>query len=89
MHTGLGEAIAKKFLELNAHVIVLDKQEKQLQEFKAKYGDRVTVGQVDLMDWEKTREAVKAVLPVHHLCNNAGVIALNPSMGTTEKEFDL
>ena len=79
----------KKFLELNAHLVVLDKEEDLLQSLKENFGERVTVGKVDLLDWNATREAVKAVLPIHHLVNNAGVVKLCPLVTSKEEDYDL
>lgn len=74
---GIGKAIALRFLEFNAHVIVLDKDENLLSQLTLEYPAIQTVA-VDLRDWEATRKAVTAVLPIHHLANNAGILHAVP-----------
>jgi len=69
---GLGYAIAKKFYECGAVVIVLDKSKEELDELKDEFPHITTIC-VDLRDWDETKKAVESQHPIDHLVNNAAV----------------
>lgn len=81
---GLGTAIVGKFL--NA-VFALDNNADKLASLKANHHE-ANVVQVDLSDWEKTKEEIKKILPIHHLVNNAGMNELNWLENYEERTID-
>lgn len=44
---------------------------------------------VDLLNWNETRDAVKSILPIDLLVNNAGCAILSSCLSATEEQFDV
>ena len=76
-----------RFYEAGAELIVLGKDPSHLEALEKSFPGVRTI-QADLRNWEETREAVKSVLPIHHLVNNAGVPAPFPCLQITEEQID-
>lgn len=75
--SGFGEAIAKRFLDSGAKVIVTGRRKERLDVLKAQYGDQVWVICGDVCDQIETKKALEA-LPgefseIDVLVNNAGL----------------
>ncbi|CAG7824448.1 unnamed protein product [Allacma fusca] len=68
---GIGLGIVKKFVQLNATVIVLDIDDTLLENLAINYPTVIRV-KVDLRSWDDTKKAVESVLPINHLVNNVG-----------------
>lgn len=71
-----------------ATVIGLSNNKQNLDSFEKEYPQIETIC-VDLLDWDATRSAVKSVLPIDLLVNNAGVALLAPCLKVTPRDFDL
>ncbi|CAG5089111.1 Similar to DCXR: L-xylulose reductase (Bos taurus) [Cotesia congregata] len=85
---GIGRDLALRLSKFNGTVIALSKTASNLDSLKKEDPTIETVA-VDLADWEATRNAVKKVLPIDMLVNNAGVACLAPFLQQTEQHFDL
>ena len=95
---GIGKAIAKKFVEEGAVVILNDMNEERLagaaQEFNQKFGkDAFTTAKLDVTDAEQINNAVaEAILAfggVDLVVNNAGLSISKTISDHTEKDWDL
>ncbi len=95
---GIGKAIAKKFADEGACVVLSDNNPERLQqakeEFKSKYGTDVFIGELldvtDMTTIEKTfRSATLAFGGVDIIVNNAGLSISKPIEEHTEKDWDL
>ncbi|KAJ8679029.1 hypothetical protein QAD02_014816 [Eretmocerus hayati] len=85
---GIGKDLALRLSKYRATVIALSKTKENLDQLRKQDANIVTIC-VDLCDWDKTRNAVKSVLPIDLLVNNAGVACLRPFLSATQKDFDL
>ncbi|KAG8041316.1 hypothetical protein G9C98_002304 [Cotesia typhae] len=85
---GIGRELALRLSKFNGTVIALSKTASNLDSLK-KQDPKIETVAVDLADWEATRNAVKKVLPIDMLVNNAGVACLAPFLQQTEQHFDL
>lgn len=84
---GIGRAIVEAFVELRASVFVLEKDASLLVELKKELPTVVGI-QMDVTDRDGTAKAIKSILPIHHLVNNAGVMGLGEAIKVEPKEFD-
>ncbi|XP_074659196.1 L-xylulose reductase-like [Tubulanus polymorphus] len=84
---GIGRQCVKTLLECGAHVVALTRTQTDLDTLKREHPSIETVC-VDLLDWNKTREAVLKVLPIDLLVNNAGICEIVPFLSTTEACMD-
>jgi len=84
---GLGRAMVQAFVDYNATVIVLEREESFLAELKKDLPSVIGV-QVDLGDWDRTREVVKGLLPIHHLVNNAAILDFQPLLDFDKNALD-
>jgi len=86
--SGVGKAIVQKFYEAGAAVFALDSNADALKQLKLELPNVVPL-HVDLLDWDASRKAVEAVLPLHHLVNNAGVYKFGGVLDTTVETVDV
>jgi rhamnulose-1-phosphate aldolase/alcohol dehydrogenase len=95
---GIGKAIAKKFADEGACVIINDNDETRLntanEEFQKQYGkDVFATAVLDVTDGETIRKAyVTAALSfggIDIIVNNAGLSISKPIEGHTEKDWDI
>jgi len=84
---GIGRDLAKKLAKNGATVIALSRTDSHLQTLKAEYPSIITVC-VDLTHWDAAKEAVKGVLPVHGLVNNAAIALLDSFFDVKPDDFD-
>jgi len=69
----------KRFLETGATVIAVDRDSAGLERLMAEIpGASLLTLELDLSDWNGTKEAIEKVLPIHHLINNAGIASNVP-----------
>ncbi|ODM90475.1 Carbonyl reductase [NADPH] 2 [Orchesella cincta] len=68
---GLGLGIVKHFIDAEASVIAIDYDAALLEKLKNDF-PAVETHQVDLSDWEGTRNVIQSIDVIHHLVNNAG-----------------
>jgi len=85
---GIGLVIAQHLAKLGATVIVLGRNKANLDEAKKQLPENTEFVCVDLLDWKATEAAVKTVLPVHLLVNNAGLGGIKPFGQYVEQDFD-
>ena len=95
---GIGNAIAKKFADEGACVVINDNDEQRLQTAKAifqqQYGKDVAIGEVlDVTKAEKIREVFRAAAlafgGVDIIVNCAGLSISKPLQDHTEKDWDV
>ncbi len=70
-----------------ATVFALGNTQSYLDTLKAQVPSIQTVC-VDLGDFEASKKAIKTILPIHALVNNAGVAHITPFLDATLDEFD-
>jgi len=85
---GIGYEIVKKFHNDGAVVFVLDKEQALLNKVKAELPNVSTLC-VDLGDWDATFKAVRAIAPLDHLVNNAGVFRDDYLLDVKSEDVDL
>ncbi|CAG7731794.1 unnamed protein product, partial [Allacma fusca] len=84
---GIGRDLVKALAKGGATVIALTKTQANLDSLKAECPSIETVC-ADVGNWDETREAVKSVLPIHALVNNAAIAEVAPFLQTTPESFD-
>jgi len=84
---GIGHAIVTKFYNDGAHLFVIDRDVKLLENLK-KDMPRVTTIHLDLLDWDATKKAVESLAPLHHIVNNAGIVGDSTLLDLTPETFD-
>jgi len=84
---GIGLEIATQLLKKGATVVILGQSQANLDAAK-KLLPQVETVCVDLRDWKATAEAVKSVLPIHLLVNNAGAGCTVPFGQYLEEQYD-
>lgn len=85
---GIGKGIALRLSKHKGIVIALSNSKEGLAKLTEE-DQSIHVLWVDLLDWEATRTAVKSILPIDLLVNNAGVVFLEPFLSASPKYFDL
>jgi L-xylulose reductase len=83
---GIGRATAVLLAQRGAQVVALSRDPADLASLAAEIGCETLA--VDVEDTAPTREAVRRVLPIDALVNNAGVALLAPFVDATEADFD-
>jgi rhamnulose-1-phosphate aldolase/alcohol dehydrogenase len=95
---GIGKAVAKRFADEGACVILSDNDENRLKEaesdFKNKYGkDVFTSALIDVTDGDQIRQSMKVAAlafgGVDIIVNNAGISISKPLEEHSEKDWDL
>jgi len=85
---GIGRVLALRLSKYNGIVVGLSRCKESLDKL-TKEDPKIQTVVADLTDWEATRKAVKSVLPIDLLVNNAGVACLAPFLDITREQFDL
>ena len=68
-------------------MIALSQTKKNLESL-VKEDPKIQTVCVDLADWDATRNAVKSILPIDLLVNNAGIAILDPFLTAKPEDFD-
>ncbi|XP_023247637.1 L-xylulose reductase-like [Copidosoma floridanum] len=84
---GIGKGICLRLSEYKGTVIALSNNKDNLAKLSQEYPNIRTVC-VNLLDWDATREAVKNVLPIDLLVNNAGIGSHGSWLKVTSTDFD-
>ncbi|XP_014237482.1 L-xylulose reductase [Trichogramma pretiosum] len=84
---GIGRETALRLSKFKGTVIALSKTQKNLDSL-VKEDPRIQTVCADLGDWAATRRAVKSVLPIDLLVNNAGIARLDPFLTAKPEDFD-
>ncbi|XP_060522590.1 L-xylulose reductase-like [Cylas formicarius] len=85
--SGIGRGVAIRLLKGGAKVIALDKNAEALATLRQEFPLIETV-QADLTDWDASKTAIKLVLPIDLLVNNAGIATVDPVTDVTAEKFD-
>lgn len=85
---GIGRDLALRLSKFGGTVIALSKTKEYLDTL-TKQDSKIQTLCVNLRDWDATRKAIKSVLPIDLLVNNAGVACLRPFLQATREDFDL
>ncbi|XP_053607277.1 D-erythrulose reductase-like [Plodia interpunctella] len=84
---GIGYGIAVELWRQGASVVALSSIKENLLKLKSQY-PTIEVVCVDLLDWDRTREAVESLGVFDGLVNNAGVALNQPFLECTKEYFD-
>ncbi|XP_071128460.1 L-xylulose reductase-like [Mytilus edulis] len=84
---GFGREIAKRIAECGAETFALSRTQEDLDSLKSEVPN-INIINVDLQDWDKTREEVNKIGHIDLLVNNAGVICRIPFIDTPKEEID-
>ncbi|XP_066592465.1 L-xylulose reductase [Prorops nasuta] len=84
---GIGRDLALRLAKFNGEVIGFSRTQENLDKLHSE-DPRIQTVCVDLSDWEAAINAVKSVLPIDMLVNNAGVAILKPFLKMTKEEID-
>lgn len=84
---GIGREIAKRIAECGAEIFALSRTQEDLDSLKAEVPN-INIMNVDLQDWDKTREEVSKIGHIDLLVNNAGVGCRLPFIDTPKEEID-
>lgn len=89
--SGLGYAIAEKFVKSNIHTIIIGRNEQKLQEAKEALGELCTYFSFDLSHLKQIPELVNQIVKEHGqidiLINNAGINQKKPFTEVTDEDF--
>ncbi|XP_076075531.1 D-erythrulose reductase-like [Mytilus galloprovincialis] len=85
---GFGRAIAKKLAECGAETFALSRTQADLDSLKLEVPD-IKVINIDLLDWDKTREEVSKIGHIDLLVNNAGVSKKSSFIDTPKENIDM
>ncbi|XP_076075526.1 L-xylulose reductase-like isoform X3 [Mytilus galloprovincialis] len=85
---GFGRAIAKKLAECGAETFALSRTQADLDSLKSEVPN-IKVINVDLQDWDKTREEVSKIGHIDLLVNNAGVFKKSSFIDTPKENIDM
>lgn len=77
-----------RFLASGAIIFAVDKAQDGLDALQRQFPN-VRICNIDLMDWEATREGVDALGPVHYLINNAGLVIAESFLEMKLESIDL
>lgn len=91
--SGIGYAIAKRFITEGAEVIVVGRSKNKLKATKESLGDRCIVYYMDLIDFSVFQEKIDEIADIAGgridiLVNNAGIYYPNKIDNVTEKDWD-
>lgn len=84
---GIGNELCKSLYKEGAKVIAVSRSPKPLADLKMDCPSIETIS-VDLSGWKETREALKHIIALDGLVNNAGIAIIKPFQETTEADFD-
>ena len=89
---GIGGAVVDGIVEGGGHAIIVDINEAAMQKYADKYGDKVTLANVNLADPEEIREKFGAMVKdfgaIHGLICVAGIISTAAFEDITQAEWD-
>ncbi|XP_052071437.1 L-xylulose reductase-like [Mytilus californianus] len=84
---GIGRAITVQLVALGAEVFALGRTQADLDSLKVEIPN-INTYQIDLQNWEKTREIVTHKGPVDFLVNNAGIGRWQPFLEMSKENLD-
>ena len=84
---GMGRGIALRLAGMGAKVHAISRTDSDLDSLKKECTD-MEVYNIDIADWDKTRELVKTMGPIDFLVNNAAVIQQTPFLDTPKTQLD-
>lgn len=87
---GIGRELVEALYNRGANVIGVSRSAGPLEELKTLMPDsRFTALQLDLSDWNKTREALANInVTLDGIVNNAGIAIIKPFIEMTEEDYD-
>ena len=89
---GIGGAVVDGIVEGGGHAIIVDINEAAMQKYADKYGDKVTLANVNLADPEEIREKFGAMVTefgaIHGLICVAGIISTAAFEDISQSEWD-
>ncbi len=90
--SGLGYAIAEKFVKSNIRTIIVGRNEQKLEEAKAQFGENCAFESFDLTKLEQIPAFVERIHnrygKIDILVNNAGINQKKPFTEVTDQEFE-
>ena len=90
--SGLGYAIAEKFVKNNIRTIIVGRTEQKLQDAKEQFGENCAYESFDLSKLEQMPQFVQRIHDkygrIDILVNNAGINMKKPFTEVTDEEFE-
>lgn len=84
---GFGRAVAKTLVSLGSETYAVSRTQEDLDSLKAEEPS-INIINVDLQDWDKTREALCHIGPLDLLVNNAGIGRFKMFLDASEQDID-
>nr|XP_034830820.1 uncharacterized short-chain type dehydrogenase/reductase y4vI-like [Maniola hyperantus] len=84
---GIGRGIAVELWRAGANIVALSRTRSHLESLQSEYPS-IDIVDVDIMDWNKTREVVESLGHFDALVNNAAVAVCDPFLTCTAADFD-
>lgn len=84
---GIGRGIAKMLSKYGAQTIAISRTQEDLDTLKLEV-PKIQVHQINLANWEDTRELVQSLAPVDLLVNNAAIVKKESFIETTKQSLD-
>ncbi|KAM3964545.1 L-xylulose reductase-like [Aphomia sociella] len=85
---GIGRGIAIELWRAGANIVALSRTRSHLEKLQSEYPS-IDIVDVDVADWEKTREVVESLGHFDALVNNAAVAICEPFLECTRSSFDI
>ncbi|CAH0579231.1 unnamed protein product [Chrysodeixis includens] len=84
---GIGRGIAVELWRAGANIVALSRTRSHLETLQSEYPS-IDIVDVDVADWDKTREVVESLGHFDALVNNAAIAICEPFLKCTASEFD-
>ncbi|XP_026725277.1 L-xylulose reductase-like [Trichoplusia ni] len=84
---GIGRGIAVELWRAGANIVALSRTRSHLEALQSEYPS-IDIVDVDIADWDKTREVVESLGHFDALVNNAAIAICEPFLNCTASDFD-
>ncbi|CAH2236805.1 jg8564 [Pararge aegeria aegeria] len=84
---GIGRGIAVELWRAGANIVALSRTRSHLESLQSEYPS-IDIVDVDITDWDKTRQVVDSLGHFDALVNNAAVAVCEPFLTCTAADFD-
>lgn len=85
--TGIGRGIVVELWRAGANIVALSRTRSHLESLQIEYPS-IDIVDVDISDWNKTREIIESLGHFDALVNNAGVAVCEPFLSSSPANFD-
>ncbi|CAG9584616.1 unnamed protein product [Danaus chrysippus] len=84
---GIGRGIAVELWRAGANIVTISRTRSHLESLQSEYPS-IDIVDVDISDWEKTREVVESLGHFDALVNNAAIAICEPFLTCSPNDFD-